>query len=125
MISISNTTKFKPGTNLSGFDTITNSILGKKYDLSLVFIGNTKSRNLNKKFRKKDYPTNVLSFPLDNESGEIFINIAVSKKEAKECDLSLKKYIITLFIHGLLHLKGLDHGEEMTKLEKKFEKKFL
>jgi ssRNA-specific RNase YbeY (16S rRNA maturation enzyme) len=50
------------------------SVLGKKYELSLVFIGDKKSKSLNKKFRNKDYKANILSFPIDNDMGEIFIN---------------------------------------------------
>jgi len=65
-------------------ETIKESILGKKYELSLVFIGDKLSKKLNKNYRQKDYGANILSFPLDKNSGEIFINIPNSKKECKK-----------------------------------------
>ena len=59
-------------------------ILGRKYELSLVFIGDKKSQSLNKQFRNKDYSANVLSFPVDSDMGEIFINAPYAKKESKK-----------------------------------------
>ncbi len=103
---------------------IKNKILGEDYELSLVFCGNRKSKELNKKFREKDYPTNVLSFPLDKENGEIFIAPAVVKKETLKFGKTYKNLIGYLFIHGLLHLKGMEHGSTMETAEKKFQKLF-
>jgi probable rRNA maturation factor len=106
------------------FAKIKEEILGKKYELSLVFCGNRKSKELNKIYRDKDYTPNILSFPLDKNSGEIFINPHVAKKEAKNFNKSYAKFIGFLFIHGLLHLKGMEHGSTMDKAEIKFCKKF-
>lgn len=124
MFSISNTTKQSPLNSKEGFVLIKNSILGKRYELSLVFIGDKKAQDLNKKFRKKTYVPNVLSFPIDEVTGEIFMNIKVAKKEAKNYDMSHKNFIKFLFMHGCLHLKGLDHGKEMEKAENKYIKKY-
>ena len=63
---------------------IKENILGKKYTLSLVFIGDKLSKTLNQDYRQKDYGANILSFPLDKNSGEIFINIPNSQKECKK-----------------------------------------
>ena len=71
---ISTTLKNKPRFKKKLWIDIKESVLGKKYELSLVFIGDQKSRTLNKKFRKKDYKANILSFPVDEDMGEIFIN---------------------------------------------------
>ncbi len=106
------------------YETIKNTILGKKYEVSLIFIGETRAKSLNQKYRQKDYVPNVLSFPLDNMYGEIFICPQIAKKEASKFSLSIEGYIVYLFIHGLLHLKGLDHGYTMDKLEKNYIKKF-
>jgi probable rRNA maturation factor len=103
---------------------IKNKILGEKYNLSLVFCGNRKSKELNRTYRQKDYPTNVLSFPLDKENGEIFITPSVAKKEAPKFNKTYKNFIGYLFIHGLLHLKGMEHGSTMDIAEIKFCKKF-
>ena len=55
------------------FVNIKNTVLGKNYSLSLVFIGESKSAELNLSYRNKNKPTNILSFPLDKKTGEIFI----------------------------------------------------
>ncbi len=106
------------------FALIKDTILGEKYELSLVFCGNRKSKELNKKYRNKDYTPNVLSFPLDKNSGEIFINPHVAKKEAPNFQKSYKNFVGFLFIHACLHLKGMEHGSRMDKAEKKFQRKF-
>lgn len=124
MVDILNTTKQDPLSPRSFFGLAKDEILGKNYELSLAFIGDTRSRNLNKKWRKKDYVPNVLSFPLEKDFGEIFINLRKAKSEAKDFDMTQKVFIQFLYIHALLHLKGLDHGKKMDKLEQKYLKKF-
>ncbi len=106
------------------FNEIKNAILGSSYELSLVFVGTTRSRALNKHYRAKDKPTNVLAFPLDTAIGEVFICPKVSDKQAVDFSLSKKGMVGYLFIHACLHLKGLDHGDKMEKLEEKYLKAF-
>lgn len=106
------------------FQLMKNEVLGKDYSLSLAFIGDTRSHRLNKTYRKKDKPTDVLSFPLDDNSGEIFINKNAVLRERKLFGLNYTKLTAFLFIHGLLHLKGLDHGSTMEKEEKRLCKLF-
>jgi probable rRNA maturation factor len=120
--SISKTTKGK----LSSlpFKRMKNAVLGKNYELSLVFIGSAKSQTLNKKYRKKDKPANILSFPLSKTSGEIFICPETAKKDAYKFEMKEREFIGYLFIHGLIHLKGLQHGSTMERAEKKVQLKF-
>lgn len=106
------------------FADIKDTALGKNYKLSLVFIGDAKSKNLNKSYRGKDKPTNVLSFELSKTEGEIFITPSVARKEAPKFDRTFNNFIAFLFIHGLIHLKGMDHGPKMEAAEKKLRKKF-
>lgn len=94
-----------------------NAVLGKDYDLSLVFIGDKRAKNLNQKYRKKNYIPDILSFPYDKKEGEVFINLHQARKRAKDFNMSEKKFIEYLFIHGLLHLKGLRHGSTMKRME--------
>ncbi len=127
--TINTTLKNKPTFKKKLWLEIKNEILGKKYNLSLVFIGDKKSRFLNKKFRNKDYSANILSFPVDSDMGEIFINFPASKKDSKKWKRDYKNFIDFLFIHGLSHLKGHDHkndfdAEIMEKFEVKNRKKF-
>ena len=106
------------------FGDIKEKILGKRYELSLVFIGPDRAHTLNQSYRNKTYIPNVLSFPLSDSAGEIFICPQVAKKEAAKFDLSVNGYIQYLFIHGCLHLKGHDHGATMDTLERKYLKAF-
>ena len=100
------------------------AILGKTYELSLTFVGATMAQTLNQTYRQKDYVPNVLSFPLNEDTGEIYICPVVAKREAKNFNLSVDGYVAYLFIHGLVHLKGHDHGQAMDTLERKYVKKF-
>lgn len=99
------------------FAKIKEHLLGDKYELSLVFIGQATSRKLNNTYRGKDKSTNVLSFPLSKTAGEIFIDLSKAQQELKKFDMSYPKFVAYLFIHGCLHLKGMEHGAKMEKLE--------
>lgn len=109
--SVINNTKSKTPPIL--FKKIKDKVLGEKYELSLVFIGEKRSKNLNKKHRDKNYPANILSFPLEDNIGEIFINLNTVKKEVEDFQKNGKDFLIKLFIHGLLHLKGFKHSKKM------------
>jgi len=122
--SITNTLKTAPKINGAFFEQIKDAVLGKKYILSVVFIGDKKSQNLNQTYRQKNYPTDILSFSINKNEGEIFINPSVAKKKSKEFERSEENFLNFLFIHGLVHLKGMDHGSIMEKEEEKFRKKF-
>jgi len=106
------------------FERLKNAVLGSAYTLSVVFAGETRMRNLNKKYRKKEYVPNVLSFPLSRKQGEIFISPKRVQVEAKRYSLSESGYAAYLLIHGLLHLKGMGHGATMEKSESKLLQKF-
>src|SRR3989344_4845180 len=99
------------------FTRLKNTVLGRDFELSLVFTDNTFSRRLNATYRGKNKPTNVLSFPISKKSGEIFIDLVTAKKEAKTFEMSFQKFVTFLFIHGLLHLKGMRHGATMEQAE--------
>ncbi|MEK7186944.1 MAG: rRNA maturation RNase YbeY [Patescibacteria group bacterium] len=96
------------------FEKIKKKVLGESYELSLVFVGDALSRRLNQVYRGKDKPTNVLSFPITKNSGEIFINLARAKPFGPA----------HLFIHGILHLKEMQHGAKMEKKERALLKAF-
>lgn len=107
------------------FVNIKNEILGHKYNLSLVFIGERRSKKLNIKYRNKNKSGNVLSFPLSKNEGEIFITPKRAQREAHLFGKTNKDFIGFLFIHGLLHLKGMEHGSKMEEAEYKFFSKFF
>ena len=107
------------------FLSIKEKILGKKYNLALIFFTLKESQALNKKYRHKDYSTNILSFPLSKDEGEIYISLATARRDAKNFSLTYNEFLHLLFIHGTLHLKGYDHSSTMERLEDKYLKSFL
>ena len=125
MLDICNTTKQKFTLNKSKLSDIKDAVLGKKYELSLVVVGDKKIQTLNKEFRKKDYATDVLSFPLSKTSGEIFLNLKVATKKSVKFVMTTTKYFYYVLIHSMLHLKGYEHGTKMEKEEQKYINKFL
>ena len=92
------------------FEKAKEKVLGKKYNLDVVYIDSKTMRNLNKKYRHKNKDTNVLAFVLSPTVGQIFLNPAFIKKE--------KGNIFSLYLHGLLHLAGYSHGKAMDNKEK-------
>ena len=99
--------------------------------VSLKFLGKEEMQSMNKKFRSTDHPTNVLAFPIDNRLeletdslGDIAICHEVVIKEAKEQNKKVSDHMAHIFIHGVLHLLGHDHHQEvqaetMENLERK------
>ncbi|MGY9060565.1 MAG: rRNA maturation RNase YbeY [Candidatus Puniceispirillales bacterium] len=90
--------------------------LKKKFSISILFTGDKKINQLNKKFRKINSPTNILSFPsmptninTNNFLGDIVISSDTLIKEANNEKKIEEDHLIHLFIHGVLHLLGYDH----------------
>lgn len=84
-------------------------------ELSLVFVGTAEMKQLNNQFRKKNKPTDILSFsPVEAHSlGELVFCVSILKQQAKEHNLIFKEEFMYLLIHGVLHLLGYDH--ELSK----------
>ncbi|EJF07700.1 metalloprotein, YbeY/UPF0054 family [Thiovulum sp. ES] len=101
-------------------------------EVELVVCGNEKIRSINKNFRGKDEPTDVLSFPVLDETGfsplgSIVISADITKNVSSVLGHSIEKEFQVLFLHGLLHLLGYDHetdNGEMRELEMKYRQKF-
>ena len=60
--------------------TIKEKLLGKKYDLTVIFCTPKESQERNLAYRHKDYPTNILSFPLSDTEGEIYLSFSSKKR---------------------------------------------
>lgn len=123
MVDIQNTTKTPHPTQIP-YEEIKNAVLGKNYELSVVFCGQHLIRRLNRETRGKDYSTDILSFPLSDQSGEVFICQDICSRRAREHERSEENYLAMLFVHGMVHLKGHDHGDTMDKLEERYRKRF-
>ena len=87
-------------------------------ELSVVLTSNRKIKELNKRFRRKNYSTDVLSFSQVEGTGNTFGNVSLgdivislekTREQALERKISLHEEILRLLIHGILHLFGHDH----------------
>jgi probable rRNA maturation factor len=112
--------------------TILELVAEKNAELSLALIGNLEMKKLNGQYRNKDYPTDVLSFPIEGVVpeetrllGDVIISVEKAAEQAKARGHSSEQELITLLIHGVVHLLGYDHersGREaraMRQVEKR------
>lgn len=90
-----------------------------EWELSLAFMGTTRAGHINLSLRGKTYTPNVLSYTLSKHHGEIIICFVQARTEAHSLGIPLQNYLLRLFIHGLLHLKGYRHGITMKQCEQK------
>ncbi|MDD5146584.1 MAG: rRNA maturation RNase YbeY [Candidatus Pacebacteria bacterium] len=105
---------------------------------SLVVVGQKRMAALNKMYRRKKGPTDVLAFSereassifprvsLDQGLGEIVVCLDIIKKNSKKYGVSFQRELVRIVIHGILHLIGYDHerskkaAEEMSKKENSY-----
>ena len=83
-------------------------------ELSLALVTDPEIHDLNRRYRGKDRPTDVLSFPLADALqpsllGEVVISVETAVRQAQRRGHSLPEELQTLLIHGVLHLLGYDH----------------
>ncbi len=90
-----------------------------RMEVSVVLSSDKEVQDLNKIFRHKDKPTNVLSFPSDekDELGDIILAYETVVREAEKFGISPLHHTLHLIIHGFLHLLGYDHEKEKEAKE--------
>ena len=113
---------------------------GEKRDFSVTFVTDNEIQELNREYREIDAPTDILTFRLDDapsfpisfeeedvdflnneEMGDIFISLDTMRRNAEEFGVKNEEELSRLLLHGILHLRGLDHKtndfakEEMLK----------
>ena len=113
---------------------------GEKRDFSVTFVTDNEIQELNREYREIDAPTDILTFRLDDapsfpisfeeedvdflnneEMGDIFISLDTMRRNAEEFGVGEEEELSRLLLHGILHLRGLDHKtndfdkEEMLK----------
>ena len=121
VLDINNLTKFP--VDSKSFTQVAKKVLSgenrETENISLVFVGKEEIKKLNKKFREKDNPTDVLSFSLNDKEclGEIMICPEVVKENAEKYGVSVNFEIMKVFIHGILHLLGYDHEKTDKEAE--------
>lgn len=105
----------------------------RENDFSVTLVGNYAIQSLNRKFRKRNSPTDVLSFPAGNVDafpvlsaeegpprlGEIVISAPTARRQARREGHTTEEEIKLLIIHGVLHLMGYDHETDNGKMNRK------
>lgn len=102
-------------------------------EVSISFVNNDEIQRINKQYRGKDYPTDVISFALEEQSedeleiigdeslpvhlGDIVISIEKAKEQSEEYEHSFEREIGFLAVHGFLHLLGYDHETDEEEKE--------
>ena len=88
------------------------------YEVAVVLTGDAEMRALNRTWRGKDAPTNVLSVPADHDVsgpgflGDVVLAFETVRNEARDLDIPVENHAAHLAVHGVLHLLGLDHATE-------------
>jgi probable rRNA maturation factor len=97
---------------------------GLRGTVDVLLAGNPDLRALNRRFRGKNQPTDVLSFPAGDSprngfAGDIAISVDIAKQNAKRLGHANAEEIKILCLHGLLHLAGFDHERDRGQMAKK------
>ncbi len=95
--------------------------------VTVAIVPDARVQALNRRFRRKDAPTDVLSFPGDRDHlGDVVIASGVARRQAKAAGHSLQTELRILALHGLLHLLGYDHERDsgrMARVERRLRRK--
>jgi probable rRNA maturation factor len=114
------------------WNTISGSIkinANRQTEVSVVFLNQQQMQKYNHQYRKKNYATDVLSFPADPPYlGDILLCVDKAQENAASAGYSVNREIQILLLHGVLHLLGYDHETdqgEMDSLEGKLRKRLI
>jgi probable rRNA maturation factor len=110
---------------------------GLRGEVNILLTGDAEIQRLNREFRRKDTPTDVLSFPAEHDAvqpalrralgGDIVISTKTARVQAAEIGHDLSTEVKVLILHGMLHLAGYDHESDhgqMRRLEQKLRSEF-
>ncbi len=119
MLQITNLTRRKINEKIfqEVFSAAQKILKGKIKETSLVLTDNERIKEINKKYRRKNEITDVLSF---EELNEIFISLSRAQAQARERKIGLNCELTRLFVHGIVHLAGYDHEKSAKKAERMF-----
>lgn len=105
--------------------------LGVSGEMAVVLAGDRTLRSLNARYRGKDKPTDVLSFPGpggDAGLGDVVISLDTAARNARALGRTLPQEVDVLVLHGFLHVLGYDHETDdgtMERLERRLRRKLL
>ncbi len=90
-------------------------------EVTILVTGNREIQELNRKFRKKNRPTDVISFPSDAQgvAGDIAISVDIARANGRELGHGALVELKVLILHGILHLAGFDHETDTGEMARK------
>jgi len=90
-----------------------------KAGISIIFVDDEYITNLNERYFRKNYPTDVISFNLENPGeaieGEVYVNVDDARRHAEEYGITAEEELVRLFVHGALHVLGFEDSEARQK----------
>ena len=106
---------------LNGFLAVAQAAVRLRGEVSVMLTSDEGIRLLNRRFRKKNKATDVLSFPAEMPgiAGDLAISVETALRQAEEMDHSLSAEIKILLLHGLLHLAGYDHEADKGQMARR------
>ena len=107
-------------TSLDAFAEVLRDRVARRRDFHCLITNDAELQALNTQFRGKDYPTDVLSFPLDGQTflGDIAISMQRARAQAREWQHAPEDEIRILMLHGVLHLLGMDHETDSGEMKR-------
>lgn len=113
---------------LEAFAEVLRTRIARGREFHCLITNDSELQSLNRRFRRMDYPTDVLSFPSGTPDplGDIAISLQRARGQARQWAHSLEDEICILLLHGVLHLKGMDHESDsgqMARAERRWRAK--
>jgi len=101
--------------DLARFARRAQKLAGVSGEVAVLIAGNDRIRELNRRFRKKNQPTDVLSFPRES-GGDIAISAEIARQNAGLYGHAFSNELKILVLHGILHLAGYDHENDQGEM---------
>ena len=111
--------------NLGGFDAVEEALLeaavrkaldadGREAELSVTLVDDAEIKRLNREYRGRDRPTDVIAFSLGSPEeplGDVYVGADQARRQAEALGVPLSEELVRLAIHGTLHVLGHDHPD--------------
>ena len=111
--------------NLGGFDAVEEALLeaavrkaldadGREAELSVTLVDDAEIKRLNREYRGRDRPTDVIAFSLGSPEeplGDVYVGADQARRQAEALGVALSEELVRLAIHGTLHVLGHDHPD--------------
>jgi probable rRNA maturation factor len=123
MIIVRKSVKGLNQSGLSRYLTATRKAVGLRGEVNVLLTNSAELRALNYRFRRKNLPTDVLSFPAmpttDELAGDVAISVEIAKENSRQLGHTTADEVKILILHGVLHLAGYDHERDRGQMARR------